>query len=212
MNILAIALLVVILAIIGAYLVWVMWAGYHRQWRRLAILVTLPIAMVLLFMAWRAWEEYTYKNEKWAAIFGPGIERPNPIISESYGPAAGDYMSIEFYKIPKAMRTRFQTASEKELREIFQLQMKDPDVRTVPWRRTPFDPAMAPYLDAALALEKDIRDYKCRLLFSELRPALESPGSYYALWHDQRGQRSTAVGLFVVSPGRELVCVINFWY
>jgi hypothetical protein len=210
MNILTIAFAVVILAIPAAYLVWVMWAGYHRQWKRLAILVTLPIAMVLLFMVWRAWDVYTYKNENWADTFGPAIKRQRPVASYYYGPAAGDYTEIEFYELTEKMRRQFQAANDEELRSLFRLHGDHHDLQKLPWRKTPFNPNVAPYLNKTLALYKDIDNEACRKFFAELEPALKKTGSYYALWHDQRGEHIGSVGLFVVIPDRDFAGVVSF--
>lgn len=209
--VIAVVIGLVLATVLCAYLVWVMWAGYHRQWKRLAILASLPILMVILFKAMRAWDVCMHEREEWAAAFGLGIKRPRIVASYYYPHSwSGDYTSIEFYELTDEMRRRFQTANDEELRKIFRLYKNYHDLHTIPWRKTPFDREIAPYLDKALVLYKDIDNEKCRGLFAELGPALDKPGSYYALWHNQRDEYFNSMGLFVVAPENNWACAISF--
>jgi len=198
MAILFTVALILLLAALS-YLWWIALSAFKRQWRKLAILITIP-CVILTFLAIGISIESKIEYVRYLEeLFDTPVKFSNSIYSyDSERSFNGDGFSICVYDIPDSIRKRFASADKRLLSEFPHRPSYRSHWKTLTWKQAPFNPALDKFLGFALSSYDADRTKGLSAQFSAIRTALSRSNTFYAIFYNDPGKYIGDIDLFVV--------------
>jgi hypothetical protein len=193
--------IVLLITILGCipYGIWIIYSLFKKRWKRVAIQVSIPIAVYACLAGISALCSSKIHADNLTGLYDAEVKL-GPAIFEYDSERAfnGDGYSFSVYELPPAIRKRFESADDSLLSEY----PKHPSYRNhwkfEHWREAPLDDKFNEHLDFALSNYDSGNASGLSLHFESIRKALARKGSYYAFFYNNPGGYIGDIDFFIV--------------
>lgn len=200
--------IVLLIAIFGCipYAIWLITTACKRRWKKLGLQLGIPfVGFLLLLGATKITDSLAYERYL-RNTYDVDVDLGQPLYQYDFERAFnGDGYSMTVYNLPNEIKTRFESADERLLKDFPKLPGYRDRWTAKRWRASPVDNESKPYLSFALMGG----DSSAETHQAALRSALSGDSAYYAYFHYDHSDNPGNVDFFVVDLKNDLLYVIN---
>ena len=206
MGVWAAAILISILGCVP-YTIWIICIACKRRWRKLCAWLCIPFVLYLLLLGFTAVADSIARDQYPTGVYDTKVTLGDAVYEyESERAFNGDGYTFMVYRLPAAIKTRFEAADDKLLTKHPSKCSYRSEWRVQNWKAGPLRAEDQKYLDFALLGG----DESLAVHAGAIRKALAGEGAYYAYLHYDHGGFPGNVDFFVVDLENDYLYVINF--
>jgi hypothetical protein len=193
--------IVFLITILGCvpYGIWIIYSLFKKRWQRVAIQVTIPVAVYVCLAGISALCSSKIHADYLSGVYDAEVKLGPAIFEyDSERSFNGDGYSLSVYELPAGLRKRFESVDDRLLTEY----PKRPSYRNhwkfEHWREAPFDDKFKEHLDFALSSCDSGKAPGLSSRFESIRKAMARKGTFYAFFYNDPGGYIGDIDLFIV--------------
>ncbi len=205
-----VSFLVFLIAIVP-YLIWTIYTGIKRRWKKLIYQLSVPtVIYIVIFAVTATIDHFEYSNYL-RNIYDTDFSFDDATFEyHSDRSFNGDGYSLSVYPLPSEIRNRFENP-DSALKNEFPKKpnyRKDWDSQT--WREAPYLIYQKRYFDFALQSHYSESNKEFEKYIEKARKAIESKNTFYSFFVQVHSYGVADIDLFIVDLEENLVYSINF--